>query len=57
MIREIEKDYVTDKFVRVDWDGRDQDGNNIANGTYLIQDYCAESLMVHLVKVFLEKWQ
>ena len=35
LIREIEKYHTTDKFVRVDWDGRDQDGNIIANGTYL----------------------
>lgn len=35
LIRDIEKKYVTDKFVRVPWDGRDQDGNIIANGTYL----------------------
>ncbi len=35
LIREIEKYHTTDKFVRVDWDGRDQDGNKIANGTYL----------------------
>ncbi len=35
LIRELEKNYVTDKFVKVDWDGRDQDGDFIANGTYL----------------------
>jgi hypothetical protein len=35
LIREIEKYHTTDKFVRVEWDGRDQDGNVIANGTYL----------------------
>lgn len=35
LIREIEKNYITDKFVRVNWDGRDEDGNKIANGTYL----------------------
>lgn len=34
LIRQIEKNYVTDKFVRIDWDGRDQDGDIIANGTY-----------------------
>jgi hypothetical protein len=35
LIREIENYHTTDKFVRVAWDGRDQDGNKIANGTYL----------------------
>ncbi len=35
MIKQIEEDYVTDKFVKIDWDGRDADGNSIANGTYL----------------------
>lgn len=35
LIREIRKDNVNDKFVKVDWDGRDQDGSPIANGTYL----------------------
>ncbi|HSD64030.1 MAG TPA: type IX secretion system sortase PorU, partial [Ignavibacteriaceae bacterium] len=35
LIREIEANYITDKFVRVNWDGRDQDGDKIANGTYL----------------------
>jgi hypothetical protein len=35
LIREIDNYHTTDKFVRVYWDGRDQDGNRIANGTYL----------------------
>lgn len=35
LIREIENYHTTDKFVRINWDGRDQDGNIIANGTYL----------------------
>lgn len=35
LIREIEKNSVNEKFVKVDWDGRDQDGSQIANGTYL----------------------
>jgi flagellar hook assembly protein FlgD len=26
---------VSDKFVKIPWDGRDQDGSPIANGTYL----------------------
>ncbi|MGE5351873.1 MAG: type IX secretion system sortase PorU, partial [Acidobacteriota bacterium] len=35
MIKEIENMAVTDKFVRIDWDGRDNDGNLLANGVYL----------------------
>ncbi len=35
LIREIENYHTTEKFVRIPWDGRDQDGNIIANGTYL----------------------
>ena len=35
LIRQIEQMNVSDKFVRIPWDGRDQDGSPIANGTYL----------------------
>ncbi|MCU7526555.1 MAG: T9SS type A sorting domain-containing protein, partial [Ignavibacteria bacterium] len=35
MIKEIEGMSITDKFVRIDWDGRDNDGNLPANGVYL----------------------
>ncbi|MDP4193173.1 MAG: hypothetical protein Q8858_16525, partial [Bacteroidota bacterium] len=35
MIRQIENPQVTDRFVKMFWDGKDQDGNMIANGTYL----------------------
>ena len=35
MIKEVDAWDVMDRFVRVDWDGRDNDGNRIANGTYL----------------------
>lgn len=35
LIKEIEEREILDKFVRIDWDGRDNDGNSIANGTYL----------------------
>ncbi|MCL6097252.1 MAG: T9SS type A sorting domain-containing protein, partial [Bacteroidetes bacterium] len=34
MIKQIEDWDVMDKYVRVNWDGRDDDGNQIANGTY-----------------------
>ncbi|MBU1100991.1 MAG: type IX secretion system sortase PorU [Bacteroidetes bacterium] len=35
MVREIEEFNVFEKFVRLSWDGRDEDGNMLANGTYL----------------------
>ncbi len=35
MIKQIEESNITGKFVKVDWDGRDTDGNQLANGTYL----------------------
>ncbi len=35
LIRQIEKMGVNEKFVKVNWDGRDQEGDIIANGTYL----------------------
>ena len=34
-IKQIEESNITGKFVKIDWDGRDEDGNQIANGTYL----------------------
>jgi flagellar hook assembly protein FlgD len=35
LIRQIKAMNVSDRFVRIPWDGRDQDGSPIANGTYL----------------------
>ncbi|MCF8240880.1 MAG: type IX secretion system sortase PorU [Melioribacteraceae bacterium] len=35
MIKEIEQYGLIEKFVRIPWDGRDADGNQLANGTYL----------------------
>ena len=35
LIRRIERNSISDKFVTVAWDGRDQDGDLIANGIYL----------------------
>ena len=35
MIRELETPGVTELFVRVPWDGRDSEGNEVANGVYL----------------------
>ncbi len=35
LIRNIERFNVQGNFVKVDWDGRDEDGSAIANGTYL----------------------
>lgn len=35
LIKELNKTGITDKFVNIDWDGRDNDGDAIANGTYI----------------------
>jgi len=35
LVREIERNGISSKFVKVDWDGRDQDGDLLANGTYI----------------------
>lgn len=34
-IKEIDSKWVNDRFVRIEWDGRDQDGDLAGNGTYL----------------------
>ncbi|MEO6694156.1 MAG: type IX secretion system sortase PorU, partial [Ignavibacteria bacterium] len=35
LIKELNKTNITDKFVNIDWDGKDSDGDIIANGTYI----------------------
>ena len=35
LIKEIEETNVNDRFVVINWDGRDADGDQLANGTYL----------------------
>lgn len=35
LIKVIKEDFVNEKFVTIDWDGRDDDGSQLANGTYL----------------------
>lgn len=35
LIHEMERQNINDRFVAVDWNGRDMDGDLIANGTYL----------------------
>jgi hypothetical protein len=35
LIRNLDSKNVIENFVKVDWDGRDEDGNQISNGTYL----------------------
>ncbi len=35
LIKEIEENGIFEKFVKIPWDGHDEDGNSIANGTYL----------------------
>jgi len=34
-LQTIEKNMITDKFVKIFWDGKDRDGSSLANGTYL----------------------
>ncbi len=34
-IKEIDSKWINDRFVRIEWDGRDDDGDLAANGTYL----------------------
>jgi flagellar hook assembly protein FlgD len=35
LVQVITQPAVTDHFVRIPWDGRDRDGNRLANGAYL----------------------
>jgi hypothetical protein len=35
MIKEIDKPNISDKFVVIDWDGKDQDGETLGNGVYI----------------------
>ena len=35
MIKELIKTNITEKVVKIDWDGKDSDGDHIANGTYI----------------------
>ena len=35
LIKEIEQNNINEKFAIIDWDGRDADGDQLANGTYL----------------------
>lgn len=35
LIKEIEENNILEKFVKIPWDGRDEDGSVLANGTYL----------------------
>lgn len=35
LIKELEESNINDKFVKVDWDGRDENGNLVSNGVYL----------------------
>lgn len=35
LIKELNKTNITDKFVSIEWDGKDSDGDGIANGTYI----------------------
>ena len=35
LVRDIEENGILEKFVKIDWDGKDEDGGLLANGTYL----------------------
>jgi hypothetical protein len=35
LIKALKKDNIAEKFVTIDWDGRDDDGDQLANGAYL----------------------
>ena len=35
LIKDITRENVLDKFVKIDWNGKDSDNDNIANGTYI----------------------
>lgn len=35
MIKQIEQNAINEKYVTIDWDGRDEDGDILANGVYL----------------------
>lgn len=35
LIKQVEEKNIDQKFVKVDWDGRDDDGDQLGNGTYL----------------------
>ena len=35
MIKELNRTNITEKVVKIDWDGQDSDGDHIANGTYI----------------------
>lgn len=35
LLHQIERNYISNKFVKIEWDGRDRDMNYMANGVYL----------------------
>ena len=35
LIKEIDRDNIADKFVSIDWDGKDTDGETLSNGVYI----------------------
>lgn len=43
VLQTLEKNFITDKFVRIFWDGKDRDGQRLSNGTYfykiIVKDY------------------
>jgi flagellar hook assembly protein FlgD len=43
LLRSIQTSEVSDRNVHVPWDGRDEDGAQLANGTYFYKIVCATS--------------
>ncbi|MCW9097228.1 MAG: hypothetical protein OQJ93_07550, partial [Ignavibacteriaceae bacterium] len=35
LIKQLEEKTINQKFVKINWDGRDEDGDQLGNGTYL----------------------
>ncbi len=54
LIKKLEEYNVPEKFVKVYWDGRDEDGNSLANGTYLYK-LTVESVSGNFKQNFLGK--
>ena len=54
LIKKIESYDVLDKFVKIYWDGRDEDGNSLSNGTYLYK-LTVESVKGNFKQNFLGK--
>jgi len=52
LVQEVEEKNINQKFVKINWDGRDRDGDRLGNGTYLyklivktVDGECSESVI------------